>query len=98
MKHWLCILALAVTLPAVAAPDTAVEDDLARLIADKALLSKLGEVGHSVKARAAELVVTAMGFLGVPYRRGGESASGFDCSGFVRAMYEQTVGLVLPRR
>jgi cell wall-associated NlpC family hydrolase len=40
-----------------------------------------------------------MGFLGVPYRRGGNNAeSGFDCSGFVKAMYENTVGLVLPRR
>ncbi|HSV53311.1 MAG TPA: C40 family peptidase, partial [Burkholderiaceae bacterium] len=48
---------------------------------------------------ASDLVVTAMGFLGVPYRRGGNNAdSGFDCSGFVRAMYEQTVGLLLPRR
>ena len=47
----------------------------------------------------SELVLNAMGFLGVPYRRGGNSAdTGFDCSGFVRAMYEQTVGLVLPRR
>jgi cell wall-associated NlpC family hydrolase len=30
---------------------------------------------------------------------GGSSAeTGFDCSGFVRATYEQTIGLVLPRR
>ena len=34
-----------------------------------------------------------------PSWRGGSSAeTGFDCSGFVRAMYERTVGLLLPRR
>jgi len=37
-----------------------------------------------------------MGFLGVPYKRGGSTTNGFDCSGFVRAMYENTLGLVLP--
>ena len=48
---------------------------------------------------ASNLVLTAMGVLGVPYRRGGNSLdTGFDCSGFVKAMYEQTVGLILPRR
>ncbi len=40
-----------------------------------------------------------MGFMGVRYRRGGNSEeTGFDCSGFVRAVYEKTAGLVLPRR
>ncbi|MFM1949544.1 MAG: Murein DD-endopeptidase MepH precursor, partial [Pseudomonadota bacterium] len=35
----------------------------------------------------------------VPYKRGGSSEEkGFDCSGFVRHMFEKSVGLVLPRR
>jgi len=70
-----------------------------RLLADKGLLTRLENVSHQVAGQASELVVNAMGFLGVPYKRGGNSAeTGFDCSGFVRAMYEQTVGLLLPRR
>ena len=48
--------------------------------------------------RMSELVVAAMGALGVPYRRGGNTFdSGYDCSGFVRAMYEQNLGVTLPR-
>ena len=48
---------------------------------------------------ASELVLSAMNFLGVPYRRGGTSAeSGFDCSGFTRHVFENSVGLILPRR
>jgi cell wall-associated NlpC family hydrolase len=40
-----------------------------------------------------------MNFLGVRYRRGGNSADeGFDCSGFTRHVFESTLGLVLPRR
>ncbi len=52
-----------------------------------------------VRDRASELVVEAMGYIGVRYRRGGNSAeTGFDCSGFVRHVYEASLGLVLPRR
>lgn len=66
---------------------------------DSSLLSRIGEVGKGVEAKASQLVVGALGFLGVPYRRGGNSAeTGFDCSGFVRAIYQQTAGLLLPRR
>jgi hypothetical protein len=79
------------------------EEDVERLLADKGLIERLGDqleqVRHTVGEKASELVVNAMGFLGVPYKRGGTSAeTGFDCSGFVRAMYEQSIGLVLPRR
>jgi cell wall-associated NlpC family hydrolase len=74
-------------------------DALAELLMSKGLVQRLEGVRQQMSSTASELVVTAMGFLGVPYRRGGESAeTGFDCSGFVRAIYEQTVGLVLPRR
>lgn len=93
---------LATTLSAQAAPSqppTGQEDDMQRFMADKGLMDKLGQVRTRISATTSELVVTAMGFLGVPYRRGGNSAeTGFDCSGFVKAIYEQTVGLVLPRR
>ena len=88
----------------------ATPDDMGSFLARKGLTERLGEqaerlgeqvgnAGRAVGNKASELVVTAMGFLGVPYKRGGNNFDqGFDCSGFVKAMFEQTVGLVLPRR
>lgn len=74
-------------------------DDMSRFLNDKGLLSQIGQVGQKVSSKASDLVVNALGFLGVPYRFGGNSVeTGFDCSGFVKAMYEQTVGLILPRK
>jgi len=74
-------------------------DDMDKMLADKGLLTQIGQVRQSVSNKASELVVNAMGFLGVPYKRGGNTVeTGFDCSGFVRAIYEQSVGLLLPRR
>jgi cell wall-associated NlpC family hydrolase len=93
----LALLALA-ALSAQAAPPSPGEDDMSRFIADRGLLGQIQEVRTTVADRTSELVVTAMAFLGVPYRRGGiDAETGFDCSGFVRSMYERTVGLVLPR-
>jgi cell wall-associated NlpC family hydrolase len=91
------LLACLVASSAHAQPAAA--DDMDRFLADKGLLTQIAQVGESVSNKASELVVTALGFLGVPYKRGGNSVeTGFDCSGFVRAMYEQTVGLILPRK
>jgi cell wall-associated NlpC family hydrolase len=60
---------------------------------------QLQQTGQTVSTRASKLVGDALGFLGVPYRRGGTSAeTGFDCSGFVKTVYEDAVGLVLPRQ
>ena len=93
----------------IAAPANAPPDDMEKLLADKGLLVQIGEhvsqvrqsvsdKASAVSEKASDLVVNAFGFLGVPYRRGGNSVeTGFDCSGFVRAMYQQTVGLILPR-
>jgi len=92
-----------VTASAVqAAPNDRSDDEIGSFLTDKGLLTQIGDqidqVRQSVAERTSELVLHAMGFLGVPYRRGGNSAeTGFDCSGFVRAIYHQTVGLILPR-
>lgn len=110
MTRWLSILLLAACASAHALPPASAEDDVARFMSEKGLFDKLEQVRNTVADRvadrasavahrASELVVSAMAFLGVPYRRGGNSAeTGFDCSGFVKAIYEQTVGLILPRR
>ena len=92
------LVAFFFTASAQASPSGA-SDDLDKLLLDKGLLARMDQVRQSVGLKASELVFTAMGFLGVPYRRGGNTAeTGFDCSGFVRAMYQQTVGLILPRK
>ena len=66
---------------------------------ERGLLTRFGEVTEQVEAKASELVGNALGLLGVPYKRGGSNAhTGFDCSGFVRNIYEQTAGLLLPRK
>ncbi|MBX7229087.1 MAG: C40 family peptidase [Burkholderiaceae bacterium] len=48
---------------------------------------------------ASEIVMNAMGLLGVRYRFGGNAPeTGLDCSGLVRLVFKETFGLILPRR
>ncbi len=111
MRFILCGLVF-LTTAALAVP---VEDDLDRLIKERGLVTQMTDqltqqisnqfggplqsARNAFGGKASELVMQAMGLLGVPYKRGGTSEEkGFDCSGFVRYMYEKSVGLVLPRR
>ena len=92
-------------VPLATVPATAT-DPVARFLIDKGLLnaSAASLPGESafvsrLRDRASDMVLTAMNFLGVPYRRGGNSAEqGFDCSGFTRHVFESSLGLLLPRR
>jgi cell wall-associated NlpC family hydrolase len=82
-----------------AAPSQDRTEEVERTQADRGLIGQLDQVRQTVVDRTSDLVVTAIGFMGVPYRRGGNTVeTGFDCSGFVRAMYNQTIGHLLPRR
>jgi hypothetical protein len=99
MQRLLLILLLSLAPPLALAAESDTADEMANFLSDRGILERIGEVGHRVEEHASDLVVTAMGFLGVPYRRGGNNyETGFDCSGFVRAIYEQAAGLVLPRK
>jgi cell wall-associated NlpC family hydrolase len=107
-RHWALAGVLALlSAAAVAAPDmsassAAATDPVTRLLADNAPASSPANDGAFVERlrdKASDMVLNAMNFLGVPYRRGGNTADhGFDCSGFTRQVFEMSLGLVLPRR
>ena len=89
---------------AASAPAAAPADAVLQLLQERGLLpsqmaGETQQLVSRVRDTASDLVLSAMNFLGVPYRRGGSSPEqGFDCSGFTRHIFERSVGLVLPRR
>lgn len=93
--------------PALAAPDKPLahpSDPVLQLLQERGLVpAQLGAEPRpwvrEVRDRASELVVSAMAFLGVTYRLGGNSFDeGFDCSGFTRHVFEHSLGVKLPRQ
>ena len=90
--------------PLQAAPEPTPGDSVLQLLRDKGLVPSAAAVESSplvnrARDMASEMVMSAMHFLGVPYRRGGSSADeGFDCSGFTRHVFEHSLGRLLPRR
>jgi len=101
-RHGLAAIVLACAVgTALAAPPSpeVPSSSIDTFLAERNLLPRLVELRDSVSTTTSDLVMTAMGFLGVRYQRGGtDETTGFDCSGFVRAVYEKTLGLALPHR
>lgn len=103
MRRIFPVILLGLAASAHAAPPDADYEDMDSLLAEKGLMARLGSQIQSARdtvgVQASGLVINAMAFLGVPYKYGGNTAdTGFDCSGFVRAVYEQSLGKILPRR
>lgn len=104
VRHLALLLSL-LTLQALAAP---ADDDMPLpasvspgLLAQwsGSLTNQFSLARQSVGEKATDMLTQAMGLLGVPYRRGGSSEeTGFDCSGFVRYVYEKSFGRLLPHR
>jgi cell wall-associated NlpC family hydrolase len=65
---------------------------------DQSLTADISSRVGNFIGQTQNLVLSAMGFMGIPYRWGGASPeAGFDCSGFVQYVFRQAAGLVLPR-
>jgi cell wall-associated NlpC family hydrolase len=93
------------TPPAATSATNSLTDPIMNLLGERGLLRPLASSGlvesvrNTVRDTASDLVMSAMNFLGVPYKWGGNTEeSGFDCSGFTRHIFENSIGLVLPRR
>lgn len=57
--------------------------------------SKIGAIQIDERYRQ-EIVLAALGLIGTPYRYGGSTDTGFDCSGLVRFLFQQVAGINLP--
>ena len=104
MSRALVLLSLLVASLAFAAPT---DEDAPAPVNPAGLLSQwsgqltdqISQAKQTVGEKTTQMLGQAMGLLGVPYRRGGTSENtGFDCSGFVRHVYEQSFGKLLPHR
>ena len=91
-------------------PRLAVSDSVPMLDRSTALAGDLSKLLNQYTANAAQpskanadvgkvrsLLESAVALIGTPYRWGGTSTEGFDCSGLVSYVFRNAVGIELPR-
>ena len=78
-------------------PDRAIlfAGDINRLIASQPVTATTAEPASG--GRVQTVLKRALALLGTPYRWGGTSTNGFDCSGMVGYVFKTALGIELPR-
>lgn len=80
---------------AQAAAEAEAEAEAARIAAEEAAqaAATAQEQAVAAQANASTLLANAAQYLGTPYVWGGKTPAGFDCSGFVQYVFQQTYGI-----
>lgn len=98
MRFCFYLLLVVASSACVANPATPAKSDLALERQPQPAATSTADIDQSSwPDRAREVLLNALSLTGVRYQYGGNSPeSGFDCSGFVRYVYQQAANLSLP--
>jgi cell wall-associated NlpC family hydrolase len=88
-------MAPAATASAIPVPRVSVETSTVAVVATGDRKKKSSRSSRSFSARASRVMRTGNSLKGVPYRRGGATPRGFDCSGFTSYVFRKA-GVSLP--
>ena len=99
MKHTaLPLIAAALLIAACGTAPKPPKTHAARTQTARAPAPKTIRISHIGRtAGGQELMLHSLDLVGTPYRWGGSSDTGFDCSGMVQYVYKNAIGVNLPR-
>jgi cell wall-associated NlpC family hydrolase len=91
------LLALLAGATTAMASGASAQDSLGRSFADAAATT-VKDAAETAFHSAQDLTSAALGLIGIRYKWGGNTpATGLDCSGLVRYVFQQVTGVTLPR-